>query len=356
MMSTEDLGVYGKVKGVNSTIKILGAPNNSTPGEEIEMEELDANSVETFTLDEFRSIILECRSKNIDFIIARVTTPDPYDQSTLYNFYYAASEINRVLFRFETDRRLLHRMKVRNPLNNMYILGQVYYYKITLEEIDKAIVDYYFHNTADERRKSKLKAFSAVFRASSETQKRIPKEEKVSKDASESICSSSRFIESPEEKNPKEVLEKIRKGEIQLGPVTEDKKLVYNAYYFATDDDFLMQSEIREYFRRNTLDKDDDFLFEIDRTQNDFFALLESGDEEENEDIVSWKRILSAHVSMLITILGVCLLLGTGPLVVLIALPIALVLFLSFMAQIVYILFCRQNTFDTLAVQSMEEL
>ncbi|KAF9764695.1 hypothetical protein NGRA_0349 [Nosema granulosis] len=357
MMSSENVGLYEKVKGVNSVIRILGAPNNSTPGQEILMEELDANSVETFTLDEFRSIILECRSKDVDFIVARVTTPDPYDQSTLYNFYYAGSEINRVLFRFETDRRLLHRMKVRNPLNNMYILGQVYYYKITVDEIDKAIVDYYFRNSSDEKRKNKLKAFSAVFRSSSETQKKIPKQDSITKDANDSICSSSSwYVDSPEEKNPKEIIEKIRKGDIQLGPITEDKLLVYNAYYFANDDDFLMHTEIREYFRRNTLDKDDDFLFEIDRTQNDFFALLESGEEEENEEVIGWKRILSAHVSLLITLLGVCLLLGTGPLVVLIALPLALVLFLSFMSSIVYILFCRQNTFDTLAVQSIEEV
>lgn len=356
MMSSEKLGIYDNMKSISSTIKILGAPNNNTPGEEVEMEELDANTVETFTLDEFRSIIIDCRKKNIDFIVARVTTPDPYDQTTLYNFYYAASEINRVLFRFESDRRLLHRMKVRNPLNNMYILGQVYYYKVSVDEIDQAIVNYYFTNTALERRRSKLKAFSAVFRPVSESLRKRSSGAMRSKEANDdSICSTSKYTELERGQKPKDVIEQIGLGKIQLEPVDDQKKLLYNAYYFASDDDFLMQSEVREYFRRNTLDKDDDFLFEIDRTQNDFFALLESTDEDENEDIVSWKRILTAHISLLMTLLGVCLLL-TGPLVVLIALPLALVLFLSFMSSIVYILFCRQNSFDTLAVQSMEEV
>jgi hypothetical protein len=352
MMSSDNYNLYEKSKSVNTTIKVLGAPNNSTPGEELEMEEINANSVETFTLEEFRSIIIDCRRKNIDFIIARVTTPDPYDHSTLYNFYYAALEINRVLFRFESDRRLLHRMKVRNPLNNMYILGQVYYYKITLEQIDKSLVEYYFNEGSGDKKRNRMKSFSAVFRSGT-----LAKEtDSHSKDANDSIVSSSTLSDSGDERSAKEILEHCQSSILSPSEISKDKCIVYYAKFFATDDDFLMQNDIRDYFRRNTLDEDDDFLFEIDRGQNDFFALLESGSEEENDEIVSWKRVLTAHVSMLITLLGICLLIGTGPIIILIALPIALIFFLSFIGSIFYILFCRRSTFDTLAVQSVEEV
>lgn len=352
MINSENQNLYEKAKSINSIVKLIGAPNNSTPGEEPEMEELNANGTETFTLEEFRSLIIDCRKKNVDFIIARVTTPDPDDQSTLFNFYYAAAELNRVLFRFETERRLLHRMRVRNPLNNSFILGQVYYYKLTLEEIDRCLVEYYFKDTSDDRKKKKIRSFSAVFR--SKNSESI--ETNVhSKDTDDSIINSSLTLDLENEISHKDLLDK-HQSNVSLQEIPSDKKIVYYAKFFATDDDFLMQNEVHDYFRRNTLDEDDDFLFEIDRGQNDFFALLESGSEEENDEIVSWKRVLTAHVSMLITLLGICLLIGTGPIIILIALPIALIFLLSFIASIFYILFCRRSTFDTLAVQSIEQV
>lgn len=351
MVNAEKINLYEKAKSLNTVIKILGAPNNSTPGEEIEMEEVDGNTTETFTLEEFRNIIIDCRLKNIDFLIGRVTTPDPYDNSTLYNFYYAASEINKSLFKFESDRRLLHRMKVRNPLNNMFILGQVYYYKITLEDVDKSLIEYFFKNNVVNKRKNKIKAFSAIFR----TKTMETKEMQHTKDANDSISSNS-SVDSTSEMPIKEILKNCKVDLLPQKEISREKKLIHRARFFATDDDFLMQSEIRDYFRRNTLDKDDEFLFEIDRGQNDFFALLESGSEEENEEIVSWKRVLTAHVSLLITLLGICLLIGTSPLIILIAFPLALFFFFSFIGSMLYLLFCRRSTFDTLAVQSVEQV
>merc|ERR1711915_779814 len=84
--------------------------------------------------------------QNKDLILARVNTPDPYRQDLLCSYYYIASEVNKVLFKYESSRRLLHRMKVRNPLNNMYIIGQVQYFRIKKEEVDRAIVDCFFRD------------------------------------------------------------------------------------------------------------------------------------------------------------------------------------------------------------------
>ncbi|CAD26377.1 hypothetical protein [Encephalitozoon cuniculi GB-M1] len=353
-MAEETPDLYEKSKGMPSKIRIVGGPNNLAYGEGDELDVLDANTIETFTLEEFKTIVLDCRSKNKDFIIARVTTPDPEDQSIIYNFYYAASELNRILFRFESDRRLLHRMKVRNPLNNMYILGQVYYYKVPPQEVDRALVEYFFVEAKPGNRAAK-KAFSQVFRHNLEEASEDGKRCYKSRDY---LNGNGRTLKiSSVGENPREVIEKIQKGTIAIPKaIPPERSVVYIANYFASDDDFLMQPEVREYFRRNTLDADDDFLFEIDRTQNDFFALLETASEDENEEVLGWKRVLTAHVSMLVTLLTVCLVLGVGPQMVLVALPLAVVLIFSFIGSIFYILFCRRNTFDTLAVNSVEEV
>lgn len=350
-MEMDNTDLYEKSKRIASQLRVLGGPNNVAPEEQGELDILDANAVETFTLDEFRALILDCRTKEKDFIMARVTTPDPDDQGVFYNFYYAASELNRILFRFESDRRLLHRMKVRNPLNNMYILGQVYYYKVPPQEVDRALVEYFFLETKPGSRAMR-KAFSQVFR---HTQDEVADADSTHK-SKDSHDADSRAYRAREDGNPREMIESVHRGILSIPRmIPAEKNIVYRASYFASDDDFLMQPEVREYFRKNTLDADDDFLFEIDRTQNDFFALLESASEEENEEVLGWKRVLTAHVSMLITLLTVCLVLGVGPQIILIALPLAVVLIFSFIGSIFYILFCRRNTFDTLAVNSVEE-
>lgn len=348
----ETLDLYEKSKNIASQIKILGGPNNLTSNEPSELDTLDANAIETFTLEEFKAIILDCRTKEKDFIMARVTTPDPEDQGIFYNFYYAASELNRILFRFESDRRLLHRMKVRNPLNNMYILGQVYYYKVPPYEVDRAVAEYFLEENRSDSRAVK-KAFSQVFRHTRDEAADGGKSHK-SKDSLDTAGPGPRVSD---DDNPKDLIDNVHKGAISIPKnIPAEKNIVYRASYFASDDDFLMQPEVREYFRRNTLDADDDFLFEIDRTQNDFFALLETASEEENEEVLGWKRVLTAHVSMLVTLLTVCLILGVGPQIILVALPLAVVLIFSFIGSIFYILFCRRNTFDTLAVNSVEEV
>lgn len=344
--------LYGKIAKLPSLIQIFGAPNSTPSVESPKLDEIDANAHETFTLEEMRVLVLNYRRKNKDFIIARVTTADPDNQSLFYNFYYAAAEINRVLFRYEPSRRLLHRMKVKNPLNNMYIIGQVFYYKISCREMDRAIVNYYF-NHSQEQVKSR-KAFSAIFRHKHNFfDNDRGKKSKDSMDIEEQQAQRSQNIE---EKTPREVIENIMKGEIELPQnIATNRKVKYSAKYFASDDDFLIKQDIRDYFKRNALEPDDDFLYDLDRTQNDFMALLDEDSGEEEEDVNDWRRVLSAHISLALSMLFVCLIMGGGPGIALIFLPLAVIIFLSFLSSLCYVLCCRRGSFDTIAVNSVEE-
>lgn len=332
----EDL--YKRLLSVSTTVKILGSPvhssqENLTNSEE--MDEIDANAFETFTLEEIRSLVLAYKQKDKDFLIARVTTPDPENGNLFYNFYYAAAEINRVLFRYESTRRLLHRMKVKNPLNNMFIVGQVFYYKLTQEEIDRAILEYYY---GEDKENNRDVYTEYKHTASSE---------------SENLLKHSKSMMETKEQNHS--MDELKNNFKRIPKPPAGRKLIYEAHYFASDDDFLVSSEIRDYFRQNALDPDDEFLYEIDRTQNDFLALLEEVSDSDDAEIGDWRRIFSAHITLALSMLIICLLIGGGPIIAIVLLPIALLILGSFILSLCYVLCCRRSTFDTIAVESISE-
>jgi hypothetical protein len=64
---------------------------------------------------------------------------DPNDSMKYYYSYYAAHHINKVLFRTEPSLGLLHRMRAKNPLNNMTIVGDVHYYVVNYRESKKKL-------------------------------------------------------------------------------------------------------------------------------------------------------------------------------------------------------------------------
>ncbi|KAG0374611.1 hypothetical protein BGX24_010183 [Mortierella sp. AD032] len=99
------------------------------------VDELDAMDEDPFTLDSFENLMRMHASRGKDFIIARVTTQDPSDENKHYHSYYGAHQINKVLFRTQPDEGLLHRMKARNPLNNMLVVGDVHYYIISAADV-----------------------------------------------------------------------------------------------------------------------------------------------------------------------------------------------------------------------------
>lgn len=404
-------------------------------------EKLNANESETFTLEEYRKIILDFRIQNKDLILARVSTPDPYRQDLLYNYYYIASEVNKVLFKYESSRRLLHRMKVRNPLNNMYIIGQVQYYRIKKEEIDRAIVDCFFRDIRLEKNnhdqttithpgtnqdENKISAFSAVFRSMSSETSLVSEQTSVSapnksknildklfkkkhKKRTKKVTKGAQISEtvidiedeaSETDNSPQDILKMFDEGLIDFPEIpeqymnrtadleeesatdsnnqaTEDLSindhvanktepttkpvkfpvmLNYTAEFFATDDDFLLRNDVRDYFKKNSVDPTENFLFELDRTENDLFAILETPSSSENEEALSWKRMLTFHISLLLVLIGIVLLLGINPIAMIIILPLALFVFISFLCSLVYVLCVRRSSFDSLAVRSVDHI
>ncbi|KAF9940959.1 hypothetical protein BGZ67_006197 [Mortierella alpina] len=102
----------------------------------VEIDQLDALDEDPFTLDTFENLMRMHANKGKDFILARVTTQDPNDATKHYYSYYGAHQINKVLFRTQPDEGLLHRMKARNPLNNMLVVGDVHYYIVSADDIN----------------------------------------------------------------------------------------------------------------------------------------------------------------------------------------------------------------------------
>ncbi|KAF9584215.1 hypothetical protein BGW38_007208 [Lunasporangiospora selenospora] len=100
------------------------------------VQELDAMDEDPFTLDSFENLMRMHANKGKDFILARVTTQDPNDETKLYHSHYGAHQINKVLFRTQPEEGLLHRMKARNPLNNMLVVGDVHYYIISADDVN----------------------------------------------------------------------------------------------------------------------------------------------------------------------------------------------------------------------------
>lgn len=339
---------------IDSVISIYGAPNVDDSTQPSEIEKIDANEAETFTLEEFRNIILDFRQNSKDCIIAKVSTPDQGGHEASFVDFYVASEINKLLFKFERDRRLLHRMRVRNPLNNQFIIGPVFYYKITCFEVDRAIVNYFFDKNSMDQFASNRHAASEFKNQNTEINNENVRSERA-KDTSD-VVSRDEISQSLMDESPRTIIDEILNGRLKVPTEKKENKIQYNAYYFASDDDFLMRADIREYFRSNSMDPSEEFLFELDRTNNDLFALLDTTSDSTDEDIVGWKRVLAVHMSFLITMLGVVILLGANPLILIIAFPLAVFTLISFLCTLLYIMVFRRDTFGSLAVRSVEDV
>ena len=111
-------------------------------------------------------------------------------------------------------------MKARNPLNNMPIVGDVYYFSITPMEVHRAW----------DSQKEKIETHSSF--------------------------SFSAFASSFSSSLPTDNASKQSKPD----------EIVYNAKYIGTDDNFLMISSFREYFKQNAMTPDDFTLFTLFRT------------------------------------------------------------------------------------------
>lgn len=188
-----------------------------------EFESIDGMDEECFTLEPFESLIQNASRTNKEFILARVATADPSEPNKHYYSYYAAYQINKVLFRTQPSEGLLHRMKARNPLNNMPIVGDVYYFAISPVEVQRA------WDNPQEGSPGSSSANAAFLPA-----------QPSSSDSQQSGSSDNR-----------------------------PTKIVYRAKFVGTDDNFLMISSFREYFKQNSMNPDDFTLFTLYRSPND---------------------------------------------------------------------------------------
>lgn len=108
-------------------VEFRGSPDNIN-------EIISLGIEESFTLETYESLLDGAKMLGKILILARVITMDPIDNGNLFYFYYEANHINKVLFRKDAKGGKIHRMKSKNPLNNMPIVGDVQYYMINPNE------------------------------------------------------------------------------------------------------------------------------------------------------------------------------------------------------------------------------
>ena len=121
----------------SATLNALAFPTLEE-GEESDrklVDTVDATNEDPFTLESFEDLIRAHADKGKDFLLARVVTMEERTDGSdepgrLYYSYYSAHHINKVLFRTQPEEGLLHRMKSKNPLNNMLVVGDVHYYVV----------------------------------------------------------------------------------------------------------------------------------------------------------------------------------------------------------------------------------
>lgn len=263
---------------------------------------LDCEAEESFTLETFGNLLKAAKSVNKDFIIARVTTLDPSGPKPhIYHSHYSAHQINKILFRTQPEEALLHRMKSRNPLNNMLIVGDVNYYVIRPKDVEAAM---------DRYEAMINKPGNSVKVEELDNPNPIPSltEEAPSMDSSTSLTDSllygllqrkkletemamngssstspqldvapfenaadytspnqsSMDLSAPLRRNTSNA-SLNRSDSLNKLPTDGEPAILYEAHPIATDDDFMISPEMREYFKVNSVNPDDYLLFTLYR-------------------------------------------------------------------------------------------
>lgn len=233
-------------------ILLIGSSNEALKGEQSIMDGLQE---ESFTLETFDRLIRKSYEKGVAFLLARVTTMD--DSQRLYHSYYSAYQINKVLFRTQPELGLLHRMKAKNPLNNMEIVGDVDYFMVDAKSYEKAMKKLHIEVKKDEfqrtdsflKRKHKrtLSDSSYVKQSSSGKLEKLPTVYENNESYHSTILLHEEYL----------------KREDRAAPSAPKRKIQYEAKFFATDDDYLMKTEVREIFKKNAIQPNDYMLFTL---------------------------------------------------------------------------------------------
>ena len=227
----------------------------------------DASEEDTFTLDSFETLIHTYRPLSKAFLLARVITVDPSQPEHLYYSYYSAHHLNKVLFRTEPEKGLLHRMKSRNPLNNLVISGDVHYFAVQPDAVDRALVRF----EAEMERRMIVKSFKdsngpaliPIIRSQKHHRSTSdPTEYKVVRGNAKDLAGNVFQQSTQSLLEGSKVIPALPKDNSLVRP---NIPIVYEAVYFASDEDFLRTKEVREYFRANSLRPEDHMLFPLFR-------------------------------------------------------------------------------------------
>ncbi|KAF7698612.1 hypothetical protein CDIK_1393 [Cucumispora dikerogammari] len=177
-----------------SDIKIFLKLNNN---------KIALTDVEPFTLSTFKDLIIDSFEANVDLLIGRVRNKieNRTSGTKLISSFYCANSLNRILFKYDSSRHLLHKIMILNPTNNLPILGKIDYFKVIFDET--LLQCLYLNNFS--AKNVEMRNTSFYYR---------------------------------------------------------NNTLIIKAEKFASDEDFFNNHETREYFRKNC-EKDDMFLFEV---------------------------------------------------------------------------------------------
>ncbi|KAJ3128007.1 hypothetical protein HK098_005343 [Nowakowskiella sp. JEL0407] len=229
---------------------------------------LDSQNEEPFTLESFDDLIQLHAESGKDFIIARVKTDDPNDSSRSYYSYYAAHNINKVLFRTQPEEGLLHRMRAKNPLNNMTIIGDVHYY-VSPSITPQSTSTFARSGSFEIFRKHKRPASADISKSikskpAKQNNSGIHELEDFKLNRMRNLISYSNELVQ-HQISPSDWITAHAASEISPQSETSKKSVIecYDAKYYASDDDFLINSSVRAYFKENALDSVDAVLFTI---------------------------------------------------------------------------------------------
>lgn len=130
---TNDENVITEEIKESNTIDLYAGPNK--------VSEIEATTEEAITKETFQKLIADYVYANKKLIIAQVKSRDKDRSIIMHTFYFAAHELNKLLYKVTSNNELIGRhsstftLCVNNPLTNLPIIGEVEYYLITNSQI-----------------------------------------------------------------------------------------------------------------------------------------------------------------------------------------------------------------------------
>ncbi|KAI3631025.1 hypothetical protein MIR68_010515 [Amoeboaphelidium protococcarum] len=287
--------------------------DNVTSGSDLTkhfVDDVDAGNEDPFSLESFEGLINAHHKAGKDFLIARVITmtPQTYDTLTnaenytisadgsktfiknqqelsgqVYKSYYAAHQINRSLFRTQPEEGLLHRMKAKNPMNNLNIVGDVHYFVVKCPQNQQAQSGSMTRvNTAADPLNASGNGIANAETASITSSSSMPNlnsETAIDGDLKRNSSSASLNLTMDTATTTDKVRSDSQNTLVNADINVQDNAQTqeYTAQFYATDDDFLMRRHIREYFKQNAMSPEDVFLFTLFGSQQQNLSTQSGG-------------------------------------------------------------------------------